>query len=67
MEPGTKLAMMRTRIDDGDEGAVDRNKIWVRARLTVVDLGLDAAPGQERCEPGRRRRWREMGEARGGG
>ena len=45
MEPGTKLAMMRTRIDDGDEGAVDRNKIWVRARLTVVDLGLDAAPG----------------------
>ena len=66
MEPGTKLAMMRTRIDDGDEAAVDPNQIWARARMMAVDPGLGAVHEWERRELGRWRRWREAGEARGG-
>ena len=66
MEPVIKLAMTRTRIDDGDEAAVDPiNQIWARVRMMAVDLGLGAAHKWERREPGRWRRWREM--ARGGG
>ena len=66
MDPGTKLAMTRTRIDDGDEGMVDPNQIWVRARTMAMDPGLGAAHELERCKPGRQRRRRELGEARGG-
>jgi len=53
--------------DDGDEAAVDPNQIWARARMMAVDPGLGAAHEWERREPGRWRRWRETGEARGGG
>ena len=67
MEPGTKLVMTRTRIDDGDEAAVDPNQIWARARMMVADPGLGTTHEWERREPGRWQRWREMGEARGGG
>ena len=56
MEPGTNLAMTRTRIDDGDEGVADPNQIRVRARKTTADSGLGAAHGWERHEPGRRQR-----------
>ena len=66
MEPGTKLAMTRTRINDGDEAAVDPIQIWVRARTMAMDLGLGAAHERERRKPGLQRRRREMGEARGG-
>ena len=48
MEPGTKLAMTRTRIDDGDEATVDPNQIWARARMMAVDPGLGAALEWER-------------------
>jgi len=51
VEPGTKLAMMRTRIDDDDEGTTDPNQIWVRERTTRSGSGCHA----------------RMGEARGGG
>ena len=66
MESGTKLAMTRTRIDDGDEGVADPNQIWVRARMMAMDLGLGAVHERERRKPGRQQRRREMGEARGG-
>ena len=66
MEPGTKLATTRTRIDDGDEATVDPNQIQVRARMMAADPGLGTAHEWERHEPGRWRRWRETGEARGG-
>jgi hypothetical protein len=67
VEPGIKLAMMRTRINDGNEGAADPNQIWVRARTTTTDSVLGAMHRRERRELGHwRRRW-EMGEVRGGG
>ena len=56
MEPGTKLAMTRTRIDDGDEGVADPNQIWVRARTMAMDPGLGTAHERERRKPGRQRR-----------
>ena len=66
MEPGTKLAMTRTRIDDGDEGVADPNHIWVRARTMAIDPGLGAMHERKRRKSGHQRRRREMGEARGG-
>ena len=66
MEPGTKLAMTRMRINDDDEGVADPNQIWVRARMMAMDLGLGATHERERRKLGHQRRRREMGEAREG-
>ena len=56
MEMGTKLAMTRMRIDDGDEGVVDPNQIWVTARSMAMDPGLGAVHERERRKSGHQRR-----------
>ena len=52
VEPGTKLAMTRTRID---EGMADPNLVWVRARTMAMDPGLGTVHERKRRKTGRQR------------
>ena len=51
MESWTKLAMTRTRIDNGDEGMVDPNQIWVRARTMRSGSRRHTRMGEARARP----------------